>query len=53
MNELLVKSADQENHICTVETACSEINNGGFEAQIEYLLAAGVSAEVMRRAVQR
>ena len=43
--------AEQESHISDKERQASQINNGGFERQIEYLLSAGVDAQAIRDAL--
>jgi hypothetical protein len=51
LNEL-ADPAEQEEHIAAIESQASDINNGGFERQIEYLLRAGVSAETIEAVLQ-
>lgn len=46
LNEL-PDPADQEDHISAIEGQASDINNGGFERQIEYLLQAGIAREAI------
>jgi hypothetical protein len=46
LNELAAADA-QDEHISAVEAQASAINNGGFSQQIDYLLQAGVSTEVI------
>lgn len=48
----LAADAAQDAHITTIEQAASEINNGGFETQLVYLLAARVSPETIREHLQ-
>ena len=51
LNEL-AGPAQQEEHISTIETLASDINNGGFERQIEYLLRVGVSRQTIEVALR-
>jgi hypothetical protein len=44
--------AEQDEHIAAIEAQASEINNAGFERQIEYLLRAGASAETIEAVLQ-
>ena len=39
---------DQEDHISGIESGASEVNNGGYEDQIDYLLAQGVTIGEIR-----
>ena len=52
LNELS-DPADQESHIADRELQASQINNGGYERQIEYLLQAGVDAQAIRDAFDK
>jgi hypothetical protein len=42
----------QEEHLAAVEAQASEINNGGFERQIEYLLQASVAKQTVEEAIR-
>jgi hypothetical protein len=44
--------AEQEQHISAIESQASEINNGGFERQIEYLLQEGVANQTVEEAIR-
>jgi hypothetical protein len=50
LNEL-PDPADQEFHFADRELQASQINNSGFERQIEYLLRAGVSSQAIEEAL--
>jgi hypothetical protein len=43
---------EQEAHIGSVEESASEINNGGLEEQIRFLLKQGVSPERIREELE-
>ncbi|MCI0362129.1 MAG: hypothetical protein L0211_26910, partial [Planctomycetaceae bacterium] len=51
LNEI-ADPAGQESHLSAIEAAASEINNGGFERQIEYLLQAGVAKLAIEEAIR-
>lgn len=44
--------SEQEEHLAAVEAQANDMNNGGWERQIEYLLQAGVTKEAVEEAIR-